>query len=130
MNVLWDAWRGALDGTRRIVFVTGDSGIGKSALAEAFLLEIAQQDDSWIARGACIEHYGAGEPYLPMLAALGSVARGPIGARLVEVLARHAPSWLAQMPALRDRSPRRAAAPRRRAAQTGWRASSRKRSRC
>lgn len=101
MNVLWDAWRGALDGTRRIVFVTGDSGIGKSALAEAFVLEIAQQDTPWIARGACIEHYGAGEPYLPMLAALGSVARGPIGARLVEVLARHAPSWLAQMPALR-----------------------------
>jgi hypothetical protein len=35
-----------------------------------------------------------------MLAALGSAARGPIGSRLVDVLARHAPSWLAQMPAL------------------------------
>src|SRR5262249_9984817 len=70
------------------------------ALAEAFLCEIAQQTTCWMLRGACIEQYGAGEPYLPMLVALGSVARGPIGSRLVDVLARHAPSWLAQMPEL------------------------------
>src|SRR5262249_44352983 len=100
MSVLRDDWDAALEGRRRIVFVTGDSGIGKSTLAEAFLSEIAQQTTCWIARGACIEHYGPGEPYLPMLVALGSVARGPIGSRLVEVLDRHAPSWLAQMPAL------------------------------
>lgn len=100
MTVLREDWDAALEGNRRIVFVTGDSGIGKSALAEAFLSDIAQQTTCWIARGACIEHYGVGEPYLPMLVALGSVARGPIESRLVEVLARHAPSWLSQMPAL------------------------------
>src|SRR5262249_40748518 len=100
MTVLQEDWKRVLGGERRIVFVTGDSGIGKSALAEAFLCEIAQQTTCWMLRGACIEQYGAGEPYLPMLVALGSVARGPIGSRLVDVLARHAPSWLAQMPEL------------------------------
>src|SRR5262249_46075413 len=47
-----------------------------------------------------IEHYGVGEPYLPVLAALGQLGRGPHGAWLVATLAQHAPSWLVQMPGL------------------------------
>src|SRR5919109_411403 len=30
-----------------------------------------------IARGKCVEHYGEGEPYLPLLEALGQLSRGP-----------------------------------------------------
>jgi hypothetical protein len=29
----------------------------------------------WLARGECVEHYGAGEAYLPVLAALGRLCR-------------------------------------------------------
>jgi len=100
MEALHESWKAALGGQRRIVFVTGESGIGKSALAEAFLSEFARRSDVWIARGTCVEQYGAGEPYLPLLVALGSAARSSTGPRLVAVLGRHAPSWLMQMPEL------------------------------
>jgi predicted ATPase len=54
----------------------------------------------WIGRGQCIEHYGAGEAYLPLLEALGRLCRGSEGSRLIELLTHHAPTWLVQMPAL------------------------------
>ena len=54
----------------------------------------------WLARGQCIEQYGAGEPYLPVLDALGRLCRGPLGASLLPILRQHAPMWLLQLPAL------------------------------
>src|SRR2546428_252463 len=54
----------------------------------------------WNGRGQCIDHYGAGEAYLPVLEALGRLCREPGGKRLIELLSQHAPSWLVQMPAL------------------------------
>src|SRR5262245_35574920 len=54
----------------------------------------------WIGQGQCIEHYGAGEGYLPLLDALGRVCRQPGGDRLIALLHQHAPTWLVQMPAL------------------------------
>ena len=54
----------------------------------------------WIGHGQCIEQYGPGEPYLPVLAALGRLCRGPAGAHFLTWLRQHAPSWLARMPAL------------------------------
>jgi DNA-binding winged helix-turn-helix (wHTH) protein/tetratricopeptide (TPR) repeat protein len=89
----------ALAGQRQVVFLTGAPGIGKTALADAFLATLGAQD-LWAARGQCLDHYGAGEAYLPVLEALGRLARGPGGDRVVAALARHAPSWLVQMPGL------------------------------
>src|SRR2546428_12592546 len=54
----------------------------------------------WIGRGQCIEHYGAGEAYLPLLEALGRLCREPGGERLLELLGQSAPTWLVQMPAV------------------------------
>jgi len=100
----------ALSGERQIVFVTGEPGIGKTSLVEAFLARLASrpepghehehEDELWIGRGQCIEHYGAGEAYLPVLEALGRLCREPDGERLIELLSQYAPTWLVQMPAL------------------------------
>ena len=46
------------------------------------------------------EHAGGAEAYLPVLDALGRLARQPGRDRLVPLLRRFAPTWLAQMPAL------------------------------
>ena len=51
----------------------------------------------WIGRGQCIEHYGAGEAYLPLLDALGRLGRAPGGEGWWR-LRRYAPTWLAQLP--------------------------------
>jgi predicted ATPase/DNA-binding winged helix-turn-helix (wHTH) protein len=96
-------WLGrALTGERQIVFVTGEAGIGKTTLVEQFLLQaqLATKGRLWLGRGQCIEYYGAGEAYLPVLDALGRLCREPQARRLVAILDQHAPVWLAQMPAL------------------------------
>jgi hypothetical protein len=61
-------------------------------------------DRTIIGRGQCIEQYGAGEPYMPVLEALTRLGHGPEGEQLIATLRRLAPTWLAQMPALLNRS--------------------------
>ncbi|MEM7587877.1 MAG: AAA family ATPase [Acidobacteriota bacterium] len=92
----------ALLGERQIVFVSGDSGIGKTALVDSFLARAARDSEILIAYGQCQELYGKGEAYMPVLEALERVGREAGTGRLVELLNRHAPTWLVQMPSLVD----------------------------
>lgn len=86
-------------GRRQIVFIGGDSGIGKTTLVDAFVARIVRRPLR-LARGQCLEQRGAGEPYQPLLDALSRLCRRPDGEAVIEVLARCAPTWLLQMPAL------------------------------
>ena len=90
----------ALAGRRQIVFVTGDAGIGKTTIVEAFLEGLAVERPLWIARGQCVELHGPGEPFMPMLEAFGRLSREPGTDALVPLLREHAPSWLLQLPGL------------------------------
>ena len=55
LDVLGETWKRALSGERQIVFVTGEPGIGKTALAEAFRRRVAMADLSVrIAHGQCM----------------------------------------------------------------------------
>ena len=87
-----------LEGERQIVFVTGEAGIGKTALVDTFARYLAFDHNIRIGRGQCLEQYGTSEAYLPILDAMGSLARED--QKVVEVLRAHAPMWLLQMPAL------------------------------
>jgi predicted ATPase len=95
-----------LESQRHVVFVTGEAGIGKTSFVQAFLDSIAQEGSVRIGRGQCVEQYGAGEPYMPVLEALGRLCQEPSGELLIELLNRFAPTWLAQMPALLTREER------------------------
>lgn len=91
----------ARGGARQIIFVTGSPGIGKTTLVDAALADVAMSKDPvWIARGQCVEQYGAGEAFLPVLEALGRLGRGAAGAHVIGLLREHAPSWLLQLPGL------------------------------
>jgi DNA-binding winged helix-turn-helix (wHTH) protein/predicted ATPase len=90
----------AAGGERQIVFVTGEPGIGKTTLAEAFLRQAAATMSLRIGRGQCVDHYGAGEAYLPILDALSRLCQDSNRDAVVRALARHAPTWLVQMPSL------------------------------
>jgi predicted ATPase len=90
----------ARQGGRQTVFVTGEAGMGKTTLVDAFLADVAAAQTAWIGRGQCIDHSGAGEAYLPLLDALGRLGWGPDGARLVACLRQYAPTWLVQLPAV------------------------------
>ena len=97
---LQQAWARTLQGRRQVVLVTGEAGIGKTTLVDAWVAQVAATHEMWLGRGQCIEQHGAGEAYLPLLEALGRLGRGPDGARLVAVLQQQAPSWLVHLPAL------------------------------
>src|SRR5262245_30253580 len=62
--------------SRRVVFITGELGIGKTALLETFVQRLAPRERYWLMQGNGVESYGAGEPYLPFFSALGDLARG------------------------------------------------------
>ena len=83
-------------GTRRLVFVSGEAGIGKTALVETLLASVAGEE-LLIGRGQCIEQHGAGEAYMPVRGAWPA-RRQPGGDEVVDVLAERAPTWLAQLP--------------------------------
>ena len=87
------AWQVARAGRRQIVWIAGEAGVGKTTLAERFLAEIGESQ--WI-YGQCVEQYGAGEPYLPVLEALTSLCRRDAGAG--ELVRSVAPTWLLQLP--------------------------------
>jgi DNA-binding winged helix-turn-helix (wHTH) protein len=87
------AWTRACDGQRAVVWVAGEPGIGKTRLIEHF---VAGLGGMAFARGQCVEHYGTGEPYLPVLEALAELCRNDPA--LPALLRNVAPTWLLQLP--------------------------------
>jgi DNA-binding winged helix-turn-helix (wHTH) protein/tetratricopeptide (TPR) repeat protein len=85
-------------GRPQVAFVTGEAGIGKTTLVEAFAGWAGGEGRATVARGQCLEHRGAPEPYLPVFDALTRLCRQD--GEVVELLGRVAPSWLVQMPVL------------------------------
>jgi predicted ATPase len=94
-----ECYRLAVEGARQLVFITGEAGIGKTALVEEFLRSAAlRAADVSIFHGQCIQQHGQREPYMPVLDALELMLRTPLGAPLMPELRRVAPHWSAQIP--------------------------------
>jgi len=87
-------------GQRRLVFVTGEAGVGKTTLVDAFLRRAAARASVRIARGQCVEGFGGKESYYPVLEALGQLLHETDRNRVVRALVRYAPTWLIQFPSL------------------------------
>jgi AAA ATPase domain/Transcriptional regulatory protein, C terminal len=75
-------------GKRQFVFVTGEPGIGKTTLIGALLKTLLISVSVITAVGLCIEQYGAGEAYLPILDLLERMCSLPIRETIIEYL-RH-----------------------------------------
>lgn len=100
LQVLQDRLAAALSGERRVITISGEPGIGKTALVDALLEQARSGHPLWIGRGQCVRQYGQSEPYMPILEAWAGLGRGAGGAEAVQILRRHAPSWLSGMPGL------------------------------
>jgi DNA-binding winged helix-turn-helix (wHTH) protein/predicted ATPase len=90
----------AVRGERQTVFVTGEPGIGKTTLVQAFLQQMSRDSAILVARGQCLEHYGSGEAYLPVLDGFSRLCRSAAATQVLNCLRQHAPSWLPQMPSV------------------------------
>lgn len=70
----------ALEAQPQLVFIPGEAGIGKTTLLEMFIERLSDRgvDVLW---GQCIDQYGPGEAFLPLLQALGKRCRAFGGRR-------------------------------------------------
>jgi predicted ATPase len=107
LNRLDRSLQAAQRGERQLEFVTGEAGIGKTSLVDAFLQQAgAKHSAIHIARGQCVEGFGGKEPYYPMLEALGQLCQGERRDLISQVLASQAPTWLMQFPSMVKRDQR------------------------
>jgi DNA-binding winged helix-turn-helix (wHTH) protein/tetratricopeptide (TPR) repeat protein len=90
---LQECWQRSRAGQRQLLWVAGDAGVGKSTLLETF---VRGSGAAMIAQGQCVEQYGTGEPYLPVLQALGDLCREYTD--LAAVMRSVAPTWMLQLP--------------------------------
>ena len=98
LDVLVGAADRARQGVRQLWLIVGEPGIGKSVVLGEALGRIRQRRGIAVTLGNCVEQYGSGEPYQPLLDALMRLCRGPDGESTIAILERYAPMWLAQLP--------------------------------
>lgn len=99
---LRESWRSACRGTRQIVWIAGEAGVGKTTLIDHF---VSSLDTGARGFGQCVQQYGAGEPYLPVLDALADLCRQD--SSVAPLMRSIAPTWLLQLPWLSSEDERR-----------------------
>ncbi len=98
LAMLWTSLAAAESGSRQLMLISGEPGIGKTAIVEAFLAGLDGTIEL-VGVGQC-HPVGAGEPYAPVLEAIFDLAKGPAAADVLRCLDAVAPGWLLQLPAL------------------------------
>jgi DNA-binding winged helix-turn-helix (wHTH) protein/tetratricopeptide (TPR) repeat protein len=92
-------------GKRQIVFVSGETGIGKTCLIRTFLQSLTHrktEEPVWVTGGRCVEFVGEGETFLPVLEALEHLAQIVEPKLFRRILTSRAPTWLTQIPWLME----------------------------
>jgi DNA-binding winged helix-turn-helix (wHTH) protein/predicted ATPase len=98
LSEMYKSWLRAYQGSRQLMFVSGEAGLGKTTILSAFLKSL--KGSFTIGWGQCNEHFGVGEPYEPLLDAILRLCRQDGGANVLAALEQFGPTWLAQLPAL------------------------------
>ncbi|HEY7497417.1 MAG TPA: protein kinase [Vicinamibacterales bacterium] len=100
-------------GKARLVVVSGEAGVGKTTLVDAFVRMLEDRGEPMrVGRGRCSERLAGSEVYLPVLEALDSLQRNEQLGSLSRLIRALAPSWYAQLmpPTENDSSAARLAA--------------------
>jgi DNA-binding winged helix-turn-helix (wHTH) protein/tetratricopeptide (TPR) repeat protein len=88
-----ELWQQAKSGQRQLLWIAGEAGVGKTTLIESFVRELGPRVAAF---GHCVEHFGSGEPYLPVLEVVREICR--LDPDLLRLMRTVAPTWLVQMP--------------------------------
>jgi predicted ATPase len=107
LEKMYDLLRHVKQGERQVLFITGEAGIGKTALIDAFCSQVCSETRMDIARGQSVEGFGGKEAYYPVMEVLGQLCTRNEGEKNVRILQQKAPTWYAQLASLRhaDDSP-------------------------
>jgi DNA-binding winged helix-turn-helix (wHTH) protein len=96
LDLLQKAFHQAAGKERCLFFLSGERGVGKTALLDMFLSRIKYPELA-VLRARGVQLHGTAEPFLPLLEALERRCREPSGKALIERLGQIAPTWLFQM---------------------------------
>src|ERR1700733_6033438 len=83
MQELLNAWTLATQGTRQVLFLTGEPGVGKTTAVSAFFARAAACGPVRATWAQCVQHFGIGEAYEPILEAVMRLCRQPGGDQLI-----------------------------------------------
>jgi len=96
--ILREAYESTAAGRGQFVCMSGESGLGKTALVEDFLDELSAEGRPFgLAKGRCSERLAGTEAYLPFLEALDGLLHGPDGAEAARVMKLLAPTWYVRL---------------------------------
>jgi predicted ATPase len=103
LTTLRAAFDEAAAGRGQLVCLSGEPGIGKTVVLDAFLLELAKSGvPHHVARGRCSERLAGTEAYLPLLEALDHLLRRA-DAAVGGLIKAAAPAWYARIaPVIQD----------------------------
>ncbi len=91
---LMEAFRSTVAGRGMLICVSGEAGLGKTALIEKFLQDLSNDAvPCAIGRGRCSEHGAAGEAYLPLLGALDTLLSSDASGGVARRMRMLAPHW-------------------------------------
>jgi serine/threonine protein kinase/tetratricopeptide (TPR) repeat protein len=113
LEAMDDEFDRAHRGKARMVVISGEAGLGKTTLVEAFVTALEERGEpARVGRGRCSERLAGSEAYLPVLEALESLQRSEQLGSLTRLVRALAPSWYAQLmpPSENDSSAARLAA--------------------
>jgi predicted ATPase len=82
---------------RQIVFVSGETGIGKTALIDAFSSQMKRTQRATVVAGQCVNGFAGRQMYYPLMEALAELCSEPHGKWTKPILARKAPAWVAAL---------------------------------
>jgi predicted ATPase len=101
LEAMFEAWSRTQLGKRQLLFISGEAGQGKTTLVATFAKKL--EGSLMVGWGQCIQHFGSGEPFEPLLDAISRLCRQPNGSTWISALERYGPTWLAQLPGLLTR---------------------------
>ncbi len=93
LETLSEGFTTARGGRACMVCVSGEPGIGKTTLIEAFLRGLSGSHAHSVALGRCSERLAGAEAYLPLLDAIDDVMHDSGSAELASALNTLAPTW-------------------------------------
>ncbi|KPK56593.1 MAG: hypothetical protein AMS21_12615 [Gemmatimonas sp. SG8_38_2] len=95
LNRIFQEIRSGKNGRGRFVSLTGASGVGKTALAEAFLKQLKSKDHRTLILSAqCLEDETPHRPYGPLRDLLAQVRAASSDASLASIVGKEAPGWM------------------------------------